>query len=153
MNPTKQVFCGNVPIGGGAPVSIQSMTNTDTRDADATLEQIRRLADAGCQIIRCAVPDMEAAKAFEKIKAGSPIPVVADIHFDYRLALAAMENGADKIRINPGNIGSEDRVAAVLERRRRAASLCASGSTPARWKRICCRNTEALRRRHCAKAR
>ena len=116
MNPTKQVFCGNVPIGGGAPVSIQSMTNTDTRDADATLEQIKRLADAGCQIIRCAVPDMEAAKAFEKIKAGSPTPVVADIHFDYRLALAAMENGADKIRINPGNIGSEDRVAAVLEK-------------------------------------
>ncbi|MBQ2227806.1 MAG: flavodoxin-dependent (E)-4-hydroxy-3-methylbut-2-enyl-diphosphate synthase, partial [Firmicutes bacterium] len=116
MTQTRQVFCGNVPIGGGAPVSIQSMTNTDTRDAAATLEQIKRLADAGCQIIRCAVPDMEAAKSFGKIKAGSPIPVVADIHFDYRLALAAMENGADKIRINPGNIGSEDRVAAVLEK-------------------------------------
>ncbi len=116
MNRTRQVYCGNVPIGGGAPVSIQSMTNTDTRDAAATLEQIKRLADAGCQIIRCAVPDMEAAKAFKAIKAGSPIPVVADIHFDYRLALAAMENGADKIRINPGNIGSEDRVAAVLEK-------------------------------------
>ena len=116
MKQTKQVFCGSVPIGGGAPVSIQSMTNTDTRDADKTLEQIKKLADAGCQIIRCAVPDREAAKAFAKIKAGSPIPVVADIHFDYRLALAAMENGADKIRINPGNIGSEDRVAAVLEK-------------------------------------
>ena len=116
MTQTRQVFCGNVPIGGGAPVSIQSMTNTDTRDAAATLEQIKRLADAGCQIIRCAVPDMEAAKSFGKIKAGSPIPVVADIHFDYRLALAAIENGADKIRINPGNIGSEDRVAAVLEK-------------------------------------
>ena len=116
MKKTRQVMCGNVPIGGGAPVSIQSMTNTDTRDAAATLEQIRRLADAGCQIIRCAVPDMEAAKAFGAIKKGSPIPVVADIHFDYRLALAAMENGADKIRINPGNIGSEDRVAAVLEK-------------------------------------
>ena len=114
MKKTRQVMCGNVPIGGGAPVSIQSMTNTDTRDAAATLEQIRRLADAGCQIIRCAVPDMEAARAFGTIKKGSPIPVVADIHFDYRLALAAMENGADKIRINPGNIGSEDRVAAVL---------------------------------------
>ena len=116
MKKTRQVMCGNVPIGGGAPVSIQSMTNTDTRDAAATLEQIRRLADAGCQIIRCAVPDMEAARAFGTIKKGSPIPVVADIHFDYRLALAAMENGADKIRINPGNIGSEDRVAAVLEK-------------------------------------
>ena len=116
MKHTRQVFCGSVPIGGGAPVSIQSMTNTDTRDASATLEQIKRLADAGCQIIRCAVPDREAAKAFEKIKKGSPIPVVADIHFDYRLAIAAMENGADKIRINPGNIGSEERVAAVLEK-------------------------------------
>lgn len=116
MTPVKQVFCGNVPIGGGAPVSIQSMTNTDTRDAYSTLEQIKRLADAGCQIIRCAVPDMEAATAFEEIKAGSPLPVVADIHFDYRLALAAMENGADKIRINPGNIGTEERVAAVLEK-------------------------------------
>ena len=116
MKVTRQVFCGNVPIGGGAPVSIQSMTNTDTRDACATLEQIKRLADAGCQIIRCAVPDKEAAKSFKAIKAGSPIPVVADIHFDYRLALEAMENGADKIRINPGNIGSEERVAAVLEK-------------------------------------
>lgn len=116
MYPTKKVMCGPVPIGGDAPVSIQSMTNTDTRNADATVEQIKRLADAGCQIIRCAVPDMEAAKAFETIKIKSPLPVVADIHFDYKLALAAMENGADKIRINPGNIGSEDRVAAVLEK-------------------------------------
>jgi (E)-4-hydroxy-3-methylbut-2-enyl-diphosphate synthase len=116
MTLTRQVMVGSVPVGGGAPVSIQSMTNTDTRDAPATLEQIRRLADAGCEIVRCAVPDMEAAKAFGKIKAGSPLPVVADIHFDYRLALAAMENGADKIRINPGNIGSGDRVAAVLEK-------------------------------------
>ncbi len=116
MTLTRQVNCGGVLIGGGAPVSIQSMTNTDTRNAQATLEQIGKLADAGCQIVRCAVPDMEAAKAFEKIKAKSPLPVVADIHFDYRLALAAMENGADKIRINPGNIGSEERVAAVLEK-------------------------------------
>ena len=116
MEQTKQVMCGNVPIGGGAPVSIQSMTNTDTRDAKATLEQIQRLADAGCQIIRCAVPDEEAARSLKTIKAKSPIPVVADIHFDYRLALIAMENGADKIRINPGNIGSEERVAAVLQK-------------------------------------
>lgn len=109
-------MCGDVAIGGDAPVSIQSMTNTDTRDAYATGEQIKRLADAGCQIIRCAVPDMEAARAFEAIKKVSPIPVVADIHFDYRLAIAAMENGADKIRINPGNIGSEEKVAAVLSK-------------------------------------
>ncbi|NMA94320.1 MAG: flavodoxin-dependent (E)-4-hydroxy-3-methylbut-2-enyl-diphosphate synthase [Clostridiales bacterium] len=113
---TRQVFCGNVPIGGGAPVSIQSMTNTDTRDAAATLVQISRLADAGCQIVRCAVPDMEAAKSIAAIKKGSPIPVVADIHFDYKLAIAALDSGADKVRINPGNIGGEENFAKVLSK-------------------------------------
>ncbi|MBQ9931291.1 MAG: flavodoxin-dependent (E)-4-hydroxy-3-methylbut-2-enyl-diphosphate synthase [Firmicutes bacterium] len=112
---TRQVFCGNVPIGGGAPVSIQSMTNTNTRDPKATLDQIRRLADAGCQIIRCAVPDMEAAEAMKIICKESPLPVVADIHFDYRLAIAAIKAGASKVRVNPGNIGSEDRLKAVLD--------------------------------------
>ncbi|MDR1572338.1 MAG: flavodoxin-dependent (E)-4-hydroxy-3-methylbut-2-enyl-diphosphate synthase [Clostridiales Family XIII bacterium] len=110
---TSQVICGGVPIGGGAPISIQSMTNTDTRDVRSTLEQIGRLADAGCHIARCAVPDMEAAEAIGRIKAGSPLPIVADIHFDHRLALAAMEAGADKIRINPGNIGGPDAARAV----------------------------------------
>lgn len=115
MRITKPVMCGNVQIGGGAPVSIQSMCNTDTRDPKASLAQIERLVDAGCQIIRLAVPDMEAAKGFGEIKKHCPIPMVADIHFDYKLAIASIENGADKIRINPGNIGSEDKVRAVLE--------------------------------------
>lgn len=111
---TRQVMCGDVAIGGGAPVSIQSMTNTDTRNVDATVEQIARLADAGCEIVRCAVPDMEAAAAIGQIRRRIKLPLVADVHFDYRLALAAMEQGADKVRINPGNIGGEDRVRAVL---------------------------------------
>ena len=113
---TKQVKVGNIIIGGGAPISIQSMTNTDTRDVDATLRQINALAEAGCEIVRSTVPDMEAAKAFGRIKAKSPIPLVADIHFDHKLAIAAIEEGADKIRINPGNIGSEEKVRAVLEK-------------------------------------
>ncbi len=110
---TKQINVGGVPIGGGAPVTIQSMCNTPTQDAAATLDQIRKLATAGCEIVRVAVPDMEAARAVEKIKKGSPIPVVVDIHFDYKLALEAIAAGADKVRINPGNIGGEDRVKAV----------------------------------------
>ena len=109
MKLTKQINIGGVPVGGGAPIAIQSMTNTDTRDAKATLAQIRALAEAGCDIVRCAVPDKTAAEALREICAGSPIPVVADIHFDYRLALAAIEAGVDKIRLNPGNIGGEDR--------------------------------------------
>lgn len=112
---TRKVKFGNIYIGGDSPITIQSMTNTDTRDAEATLNQIRELYVAGCQIVRCAVPDMEAAEALKEICAKSPIPVVADIHFDYRLAFKAVENGISKIRINPGNIGSEDRVKAVVE--------------------------------------
>lgn len=112
---TKQVKIGSVVIGGGAPIAIQSMTNTKTEDVDATVDQIRELTKAGCEIIRCAVPTMEAAKALGEIKKKIEIPLVADIHFDYRLAIAAIENGADKIRINPGNIGSIDRVQAVAE--------------------------------------
>ena len=107
---TKQISVGGVLIGGGAPVSIQSMTNTRTDDVQATLTQIRALATAGCDIVRVAVPDMEAARAVAKIKENSPIPVVVDIHFDYKLALEAIAAGADKVRINPGNIGGEDRV-------------------------------------------
>ncbi len=106
---------GGVPLGGGAPVSIQSMTNTPTHDVDATLAQIRALAAAGCDIVRVAVPDLEAARAIGTLKAGGPLPLVADIHFDYRLALAAAEQGVDKIRINPGNIGSPRRVEAVAK--------------------------------------
>ena len=110
---TRQIKVGGVPVGGGAPVSIQSMTNTPTRDVEATLAQIRALAAAGCDIVRLAVPDMESARAIGAIKERISIPLVADIHFDYKLALEAAAAGADKIRINPGNIGAPDRVEAV----------------------------------------
>ncbi len=113
---TKKVQIGNVTIGGGSPVRIQSMTNTKTEDVKATVEQILELEKAGCEIIRCAVPTMEAALAFRDIKKQIHIPLVADIHFDYRLAIAAIENGADKIRINPGNLGGQDRLEAVVKK-------------------------------------
>lgn len=112
---TREVKIGNRIIGGNYPIAIQSMTNTKTEDIAATVAQIQQLTKAGCEIIRCAVPTMEAAKALKEIKKQIAIPLVADIHFDYRLAIAAMENGADKIRINPGNIGSADRVKAVVD--------------------------------------
>ncbi len=111
---TKEVKIGRVKIGGGNPVAIQSMTNTPTEDVTATVAQIRRLEAAGCEIIRCTVPTQEAAEAIREIKKQISIPLVADIHFDYRMAIAAMENGADKIRINPGNIGGKEKVAAVV---------------------------------------
>jgi len=116
---TKQINVGGVLIGGGAPVSIQSMTNTRTSDVEATLSQIRALAAAGCEIVRVAVPDMDSARAVAKIKEHSPLPVVVDIHFDYKLALEAIAAGADKVRINPGNIGGEERVKAVADACRR----------------------------------
>lgn len=112
---TRKLNVGGVPLGGGAPVTIQSMTNTPTHDVETTLAQIRALAAAGCQIVRVAVPDMAAARAVGTLKAGSPVPLVADIHFDYRLALEAAEQGIDKIRINPGNIGAPERVEAVAK--------------------------------------
>lgn len=112
---TKSVQIGGVVIGGGAPVAIQSMTNTRTEDVAATVEQIHRLERAGCEIVRCTVPTLEAAQAIKQIKRQIHIPLVADIHFDYKMAIAAMENGADKIRINPGNIGSAQKVKAVVD--------------------------------------
>ena len=112
---TKQIMVGGVPVGGGAPVSIQSMCNTPTADVRATVEQILRLEEAGCEIIRVAVPDMEAARAIGPIRQTIHIPLVADIHFDYRLALECARQGVDKIRINPGNIGGADRVRAVAD--------------------------------------
>lgn len=115
-NETKQTRIGDVWIGGGHPIAIQSMTNTKTEDVEATVAQILCLEKAGCEIIRCAVPTEEAALALREIKKRIHIPLVADIHFDYRLAIAAIENGADKIRINPGNIGSKDRVRMVVEK-------------------------------------
>ena len=112
---TRQINVGGVPIGGGAPVVILSMLNTKTTDVEGSLKQIRQLASAGCQIARLAVPNMEAARGFAEICKESPLPLVADIHFDYKLAIAAAEGGASKIRINPGNIGGEDRVKAVVD--------------------------------------
>ena len=111
---TRQIHVGGVPIGGGAPVAIQSMLNSKTTDVEGSLSQLRKLAAAGCQIARLAIPNQEAAKSFGEICKVSPLPLVADIHFDYKLALLAAEGGASKIRINPGNIGGEDRVQAVV---------------------------------------
>ena len=116
MGKTRQVRCGTVQIGGDAPVSIQSMTNTDSRDERALTEQIARLADAGCQIVRISVPDAESVEVFGRVKQKFPkLPLVADIHFDYRMALEAVRQGADKIRINPGNIGDSERVRKVVQ--------------------------------------
>jgi (E)-4-hydroxy-3-methylbut-2-enyl-diphosphate synthase len=112
---TKRVWVGKVPIGGGAPIPVQSMTKTDTRDVAATVRQIKRLEKAGCEIVRVAVPDMEAASVLPKIKKGIYIPLVADIHFDYRLALKAIDAGVDKLRINPGNIGADWKVKEVVK--------------------------------------
>lgn len=116
---TREINIGGVKIGGDNPIAIQSMCNTDTRDVNATVDQIKRLEKAGCEIIRVAVPDMEAAECIRDIKKSIDIPLVADIHFDYRLALRCMENGIDKIRINPGNIGSADRVKQVADMAKR----------------------------------
>ena len=113
---TRQIYVGNVPIGGGAPISVQSMTNTNSEDTSATLDQVRQLEDAGCHIVRISVPSAEAARAFAAIKKAAKIPVVADIHFDHELALAAIDAGADKIRINPGNIGSSAEVEHVVKK-------------------------------------
>ena len=113
---TREITIGAVKIGADHPVAIQSMTNTKTEDVAATVAQIQKLTQAGCDIIRVAVPTMEAAKAIAEIKNQISIPLVADIHFDYKLAIAAVENGADKIRINPGNIGSEERIRAVVDK-------------------------------------
>ena len=112
---TRQICVGNVKIGGGEPVVIQSMLNTKTTDVEGSLAQIRALKTAGCQVARLAVPNMEAARSFAQICEKSSLPLVADIHFDYKLAIAAAEGGASKIRINPGNIGGEDRVEAVVK--------------------------------------
>ena len=111
---TRQIQLGSVAIGGGAPISVQSMTNSDTRDVAATLAQIQRLADAGCEIVRCAVPDQQAALALAAIRRECPLPLIADIHFDHQLALTALASGVDGLRLNPGNIGSRAKVAEVV---------------------------------------
>ncbi|NOZ03731.1 MAG: (E)-4-hydroxy-3-methylbut-2-enyl-diphosphate synthase, partial [FCB group bacterium] len=113
---TRKVMVGDVPIGGGSPISVQSMTTAKTHDLEATLREVERLEEAGCQIIRITVPDQKAANTLYEIKKRMQVPLVADIHFNYRMALEAVDAGADKIRINPGNIGSEERVKAVLDK-------------------------------------
>ncbi|HZK18147.1 MAG TPA: flavodoxin-dependent (E)-4-hydroxy-3-methylbut-2-enyl-diphosphate synthase [Clostridia bacterium] len=113
--PTRPVFIGNVQVGGGSSVVVQSMTNTDTRDVDATIDQINELTDVGCEVVRLAVPDLEAASSIRRIKAGVGIPVIADIHFDYRLALESVKNGVDGLRINPGNVGQASKVRAIVD--------------------------------------
>ncbi len=113
--PTRPLWIGPVQIGGGAPVSVQSMTNTDTRDVAATLAQVERLAAVGCEIVRLAIPDQKAARAFRDIKKASPVPLIADIHFNHRMALAALEGGADALRINPGNLGGAKKTRVVVE--------------------------------------
>ncbi len=112
---TRQIYIGDVPVGGGAPVTVQSMTNTATSDIKATLAQIKALEAAGCEMVRVAVPDMEAAESLGRIKAGIRIPLIADIHFDWRLALKALDEGVDALRLNPGNIGSRERIGAVVK--------------------------------------
>ncbi len=113
--PTRAIHVGPVQIGGGAPVVVQSMTNTDTADVGVTLAQVRRLTAAGCEVVRLAVPEQKAARAFKEVKAESPVPLIADIHFNYRLALAALEEGADALRINPGNLGGAAKTRRVVE--------------------------------------
>ncbi|MCP3900246.1 MAG: flavodoxin-dependent (E)-4-hydroxy-3-methylbut-2-enyl-diphosphate synthase, partial [Desulfobacteraceae bacterium] len=112
---TQQINIGSVKVGGDAPIAVQSMTNTYTQDVISTVSQINQLSKAGCEIIRVAIPDMEAALAVKEIKEQIDIPLIADIHFDYRLAIASVENGADALRINPGNIGSKTRVEKVVK--------------------------------------
>jgi len=125
MNPRRQIKLGSLAIGGGAPISVQSMCNTDTRDINATLGQIEKLQAAGCEIVRCAVPDRQAAEALAAIKRGSSMPLIADIHFDYQLAMAALEAGVDGLRLNPGNIGERWKVEEVVK-------VCAERKAPIR---------------------
>ena len=136
---TRQVLAGNVAIGGGAPISVQTMTNTDTRDVPATLDQIRRMAAAGADIVRVSVYDTACAKAVRPLVDGSPVPLVADIHFDHKLAIRAIENGIAKVRINPGNIGGEANV-------RELAACLKQYGIPAPLKRIFSGEMAALRR-------
>lgn len=148
----REVRIGDRVIGGDHPILIQSMTNTKTEDVKATVEQIHRLEAAGCEIIRCAVPTMEAAEAFSQIKKEISIPLVADIHFDYRLAIAAIEHGADKIRINPGNIGSKDRIRAVVDAAKERQIPIRVGVNSGSLEKELVENTTASRRRDLRRA-
>ena len=144
---TKVIRIGDRVIGGGNPILIQSMTNTKTEDVEATVAQILALEKAGCEIIRSTVPTTEAAKALGEIKKRIHIPIVADIHFDYRMAIAAIENGADKIRINPGNIGSAEKVQAVVDKAKEYGVPIRWESTAVLWRKISLKNTEKSQRK------
>ncbi|BBN57097.1 hypothetical protein TRE132_52220 [Pseudomonas chlororaphis subsp. aurantiaca] len=145
---SRKIWVGSVPVGGDAPIAVQSMTNSDTNDVAATVAQINRLEAAGVDIVRVSVPDMDAAEAFGRIKQQVKVPLVADIHFDYKIALRVAELGVDCLRINPGNIGREDRVRAVVDAARDRGSRSVSASTPVPWKRTCRRNTASPPRLH-----
>jgi (E)-4-hydroxy-3-methylbut-2-enyl-diphosphate synthase len=138
---TRRVQVGHVAVGGGAPVAVQSMTTTDTRDVEATVAQIQALEAAGCEIVRVAVPDKAAAAALPEVKRRIRLPLVADIHFDYRLALAALEAGVDKLRLNPGNIGSADRVRAVAREAKNRGVPIRVGANIGSLSRRCCART------------
>ena len=150
---TKRINVGSVAVGGGARVSVQSMCNTKTWDVEATVAQILAFEKAGCDIVRVAIPDMRAAQAVSAIKERIHIPLVGDIHFDYRLALEAAARGIDKIRINPGNIGAEENVRAVAEPAGNGISPSASASTRAVWKNDCWKSTATPARRPWWRAR
>ena len=151
--PTRQIHIGKVAIGGGAPISVQSMTNTKTTDTEATVAQIRALQAAGCDIVRLAVPDMEAAKNLGNILRQVTVPLVADIHFDYKLALEAIHQGIHALRLNPGNIGGEEKVRPSSRPPKRPASRSASASTPVPSTRRSSRSTAASRRRRSSSRR
>lgn len=144
-----RIYVGNVPIGDGAPIAVQSMTNTRTTDVEATVNQIRALERVGVDIVRVSVPTMDAAEAFRLIKQQVNVPLVADIHFDYRIALQVAEYGVDCLRINPGNIGNESRIRSVVDCARDKISRSASALTAARWKKIFKKSTANLRRKRC----
>ena len=146
---SKRIYVGNVPIGDGAPIAVQSMTNTRTTDVAATVNQIKALERVGADIVRVSVPTMDAAEAFRLIKQQVNVPLVADIHFDYRIALKVAEYGVDCLRINPGNIGNEERIRMVVDCARDKTFLSVSASTPVRWKKICRKSTANQRRRRC----
>ena len=150
---SRAVFAGGVQIGGDAPVSVQSMLNVPAHDVEGNVAQAKSLYEAGCEIIRAAVPDLKSVQLIPALKKAVPVPVVADIHFDYRIALACVEAGVDKIRINPGNIGSDERVKAVADACRGAgASLSALASTAVRWKRRSLQSMALRRRRRSRRA-
>ncbi|MDR1196133.1 MAG: flavodoxin-dependent (E)-4-hydroxy-3-methylbut-2-enyl-diphosphate synthase [Endomicrobium sp.] len=151
-NQTRQIKIGNAAIGGGAPVAVQSMTNTDTRDWRSTVKQIKRLEEAGCEIVRVSLPDMESAQNVSKIKKNIKIPLVADIHFDYRIALEAVKQGIDKLRINPGNIGSKDKVEILVKEAKAARIPIRIGVNAGSLKAVHNFDDNSLRAKELAKA-